>query len=395
MIVYKCVLYDENNNRTIEKINCVSESEVIEYANKNNFKVASIQKYDLRFWDKDKINYKELRILCNEMGILLESGCEITKIFEMLKSNSNKKLVKILNQVLNNIHNGNSISQSFQKTNKFSKFFVSMVKAGEISGNLDAVMGRLSEYYDKEYKLKSKIKSVLIYPVILIILSIIASIFMLVEMIPNFQMIFENNDTEPPFITNLLINLSAFLKNNYLILTIINVFIIIYLLYKIKTSKKIKIYIEKMQLKIPIIKNLIKIIITTKFSRAFYILNKSGIEITEAIEISSQVVDNHILYKEILNCKDSIIRGNSIGDSLKMVQAFPNLFLGMIEIGEENGCLDKTLLSINKFYEQELDNKIEYSMKLIEPVIIGIVAVIIGVIVISMLLPMFDAISSI
>lgn len=392
---YKCVFYDEDNNRKVERLYFLSEEEIFDYVNKNNLSLVSLENDKLSFLYEEKINYKDLRILCNEIGILLESGCEITKLFEIVKSNSNKKVVKVLNLVSNNIQNGNSISESFQKTNKFPKFFISMVKAGEISGNLDVVMSRLSEYYDNEYKLKSKIKSVMVYPVLLIILAIMASIFMLIEIIPNFQMIFENNGIEPPFITSLLIKLSLFIKINYVYLLVVNILLVIYLCYKINTSQKIRIYIEKIQLKIPILKNITKIIITTKFSRAFYILSKSGIEITEAIEISSQVIDNHILYNEMLICKNSIIRGNSIAKTFRAVQVFPSLFLDMIEIGESCGSLDKTLFSINKFYEQELDNKIEYSMKLIEPVIIAIVAIIIGVIVISMLLPMFDAIASI
>ena len=170
---------------------------------------------------------------------------------------------------------------------------------------------------------------------------------------------------------------------------------LIILFYKIKTSSNVKFYIEKIQLKIPFIKNITQLVITTKFSRAFYILIKSGIEITQAIEISSQVIDNGILYNEISKCKKYIKNGNTISKSLNLVETFPSLFINMITIGEESGSLDKTLSSITKFYEQELENKIEQGMKIIEPVIIIMVAAVIGVLIIGMLLPMFDTISTI
>ena len=167
-----------------------------------------------------------------------------------------------------------------------------MVKAGEISGNLDMVMNRLYDYYDKEYKLKSKLISILTYPIFLLILAMAAALFMFISIIPNFQIIFINNGVEPPSFTRFLISMSIFIRNYYMYIISISLSISIMILYKIKTSSKVKVYIEKIQLKIPFIKNITQLVITTKFSRAFYILIKSGIEITEAIEISSQVIDN-------------------------------------------------------------------------------------------------------
>ncbi|MGL5328737.1 MAG: type II secretion system F family protein, partial [Peptostreptococcaceae bacterium] len=284
---------------------------------------------------------------------------------------------------------------SFQKTNKFSKFFTNMIKAGEVSGNLDAVMLRLSDYYEKEYKLKCKIKGMLVYPLFLVVASILVSMFMFIAIIPNFERMFSNNGMDAPIVTKVLIIISRLIRNNYILISIVNIFIVSLGLYKIKTSDKIKNKIDEIKLKIPLIKEINKLIITDKFSRAFYILNKSGVEITESIEISSQVIDNYILDKGILHCKENIMRGNDIGESLELVQVFPDLFINMVKIGEESGKLDSTLKSINKFYEQELESKIEHNMKIIEPTIIVLIAIFIGILVISMLMPMFDMISSI
>ncbi|MGL5694862.1 MAG: type II secretion system F family protein [Peptostreptococcaceae bacterium] len=392
---YKCVFYDEYNKRQVQRVCLDSEEDVVNYAIEKNLKIASIKEDKISVIQEEKISYKDLRVLCSEIGILLESGCEITKLFELVKLNSNKRLTKTIEDISINIQKGSSISKSFQKTNKFSKFFTSMIKTGEVSGNLDIVMLRLSEYYEKEHKLKSKIKGMLIYPLFLVVTSIIVALFMFIVIIPNYQVVFLNNGMEPPIITKILIGVSVIIREYYAFICILNLFILLIILYKIKTSIKLKNKIDVLKLKMPFIRNITKLIMTTKFSRAFYILNKSGVEITEAIEISSQVIDNHVLDKEISKCKESIMRGNTIGESLSIVQVFPKLFLNMIKIGEESGKLDNSLEAINKFYEQELESKIEQNMKLIEPAIIVVIGIFMGALVISMLMPMFDTISSI
>lgn len=390
---YKCIYYDEYNERKIKEFNFNSEEDVMDYALKSNFKIVSIKDIEKSFFKSRKINTKELRVLCNEMSILLESGCEITKLFEMLKDNSSNNLSKVLNEVLNNIKKGNSISDSFKYTNKFNNFFISMVKSGEISGNLDEVMMKISEYYEKEYKLKSKMINIMIYPIILIISSICVVLFMLISIVPNYQNIFMSNGTSPPFVTSLMINTSIFIRKNYLIIILFTVLLLFLLIYKLKTSQTIQNLIKKIQYKIPIINNIIKLSITIKFSRTFYILNKSGVDIRNAMDISYKIIDNYILNNQIIECKESINRGNSISKSLDSVNIFPSLFLTMIAIGEESGRLDESLSSINKFYEQELENKIEQGMKIFEQVITIVIAVIIGFMVFAMFSPMFDSIS--
>lgn len=162
----------------------------------------------------NRISDKEIRVICKEIGILLESGCEITKIFEIIESQSSKKVKNLLSIVSNHIQKGNSIAESFQITGIFSKFFISMIKAGETSGNLDIIMSDLSNYYDKEYKLKMKIITISIYPIILIILSILSMLFIFVFVIPNFQVVFTNNGIEPPLITRVLMGISTVVTNN-------------------------------------------------------------------------------------------------------------------------------------------------------------------------------------
>lgn len=342
----------------------------------------------------NRISDKEVRVICKEIGILLESGCEITKIFEIIESQSSKKVKKLLNIVSNHIQKGNSISESFQITGTFSKFFISMVKAGETSGNLDIIMSDLSNYYDKEYKLKTKVVTISIYPIILIALSIISMIFIFIFVIPNFQVVFASNGIEPPLITKVLMEMSTIVTNNLCYLTFSFILFLIGAIYFLITNNSVKRLINSLKFKLPFVRRINQLVATTRFSRALSILISSGIQIVEAIDMSASVIDNEFIYERLKISNNYIKKGNGIGKSLNLANIFPKLFISMANTGEESGKLDKSLDVINKFYENELNNKIEQIMKFIEPMLIVFMGLIIGTFILAMVIPMFDAITS-
>ncbi|HGM3507293.1 type II secretion system F family protein [Clostridioides sp. ZZV15-6383] len=342
----------------------------------------------------NRISDKEVRVICKEIGILLESGCEITKIFEIIESQSSKKVKKLLNIVSNHIQKGNSISESFQITGTFSKFFISMVKAGETSGNLDIIMSDLSNYYDKEYKLKTKVVTISIYPIILIALSIISMIFIFIFVIPNFQVVFASNGIEPPLITKVLMEMSTIVTNNLGYLTFSFILFLIGAIYFLITNNSVKRLINSLKFKLPFVRRINQLVATTRFSRALSILISSGIQIVEAIDMSASVIDNEFIYERLKISNNYIKKGNGIGKSLNLANIFPKLFISMANTGEESGKLDKSLDVINKFYENELNNKIEQIMKFIEPMLIVFMGLIIGTFILAMVIPMFDAITS-
>lgn len=393
MNLYKCVVYDKDKKRKTIKVNLEPNQKINEYAKNNKLNLVKVKKIDKN--SNEKIKDKELKVICKEMSILLESGCEITKLFNILKNESNKKIGNLIHRIHSNIQMGNSITESFINTNIFSKFFISMIKAGEVSGNLDRVMESLSDYYEKEDKLKSKIINILTYPIILVTLSIGVTLFMLIVIIPNFQIIFENNGINPPVMTKILINTSMFLRNNFTYV-IIGILLLISIAFYLKTtSQNFKFQIDKIKFKIPFLRKLTRLIITTRFSRVLYILNSSGVQIINGIEIAANVIDNEFAYERLKISMEYIKRGNTIGESLNLADIFPKLFISMINIGEETGKLDVSLNTINKYYENELDTDIQRFTSMIEPIIIVFLGIIVGGLIISMITPMFDMINSI
>lgn len=392
MSLYECVVYDEYKNRKLLTLELNSMEEVDTYADKNNL---NIVKVSLKKEKLIKLKNKELKLICKKISILLESGCEITQILNILKSQSNKNLKNIFSNISNNLNKGNTISDSFQKTNSFSHFFISMIEAGEVSGNLDRVMNDLYIYYDKEDKLKSKIITMLIYPLLLIIISLLSTIFMVFFIMPNFQKIFENNIVNPPLITISIIKMTEFIRENYLILNVLFLILILLSLKIITNNKKIKLIISELKFKIPIVKNINTLIVTTRFSRVFKILIQSRIQIIDAINISAKIIDNNYILNKLSISNQYIRQGNKLSYSLEKSNVFPSLFVSMIKVGEESGKLEDTLNTITLFYENDLDNKINQIMKFVEPSITIILGLFIGGFTLAMVLPMFDSIVTI
>ncbi|MBU5336241.1 type II secretion system F family protein [Intestinibacter bartlettii] len=394
METYKCVVYDEKNKRKTLNLDFESEDDVLKYAKANNLKVSSIKKRQSIFNFGKKLNNKDLKILCKEMGILLESGSEITGLLQMIEGQANKRLKPIINQILKGIQEGNSITESFRNTNAFSRFFISMVHTGELSSNLDQVMYTLSDYYDKESRLKGKIKSSSVYPIILFVATILSVLAMLLVVVPKYEEIYSQTNVEIPQMTQIMISSSNFLRNNFILIFLVLFIITISGVYLIKNSDELKHDAYKLIFKLPQVGDYMLMDITNKFSKSLFILVKSGVEIVSAIDISARVIDKKYLYDRISVANNSIKEGNNIGESLADINLFSPFFIGLISVGESAGRLEETLETINKFYESEIDQKIEITMKYFETGIILIMGLIVGAVVIAMMIPMFNMVSA-
>lgn len=341
-----------------------------------------------------KLKDRELKDLCNEMGILLDSGCHIINAFELIKNQSSPKIRRVINKIIQDIQKGNSISQSFQNTNSFSMFFISTIRAGEVTGKLEYAMNNLAKYYDNQHKSKSRIKNMLIYPAFVCISFLISVIVAITMIIPNFESIFIVNDIDIPVLTKVLINLGKFFRNNFstIIFGLLSIVFGIFYLYKYTYTFKEILYI--VALRLPIIRGIIELLVASRFCSTLRLLIESGIQITEAVEISARVIDNKYIYKKILISIDHINKGNSISYSISLSNIFPKSLISIIKIGEESGRLDRCLKSSEELYTSKLSTKIEKVIKSIEPTIIVIIGIFVGVFAIAMITPMFDLSSS-
>lgn len=390
--IYECVIYDKEGNRKSVKLEFDSEYELNSYALEKELKIADIKL--IKEKSINKVKNKELSTMCNQLGMLISSGCEITNSINTIQSNCSHKLKSILKKVNYNLQKGSSISTSFQNTNMFSNFFINMVKAGEVSGKLDEILISLSNFYKKEYDFKNKLLTAMIYPILLVVVCILVILFMLIYAVPSLQESFISNETNLPVSTKILIEVSSFFRDYYELIIILGVILLLISYKFISKSYKLKFYFDERIFKFKFSKVIIQTIEVSKFIRCFYILISSGIQVVDALEISSNVIKNRYIKQRLYLSKDFLQRGNSITNSLEVAGVFPKIDISMIEVGEETGSLEKCLYSITTNYDNDLDNFINKIVKSIEPIIISIMGISIGAIVISMMIPIFDAVTS-
>ncbi|MDM0478573.1 type II secretion system F family protein [Clostridium perfringens] len=377
-----------------------SESQVREMLLSNQYYPLSIEKENSKnkssFSFDRKVKLKDIAVFCRQFYVMLDSGLSIGKTLNILIEQDEKpKLREALIGVNSDIKRGETLASSMGKRKDvFPKLLTSMIDAGERSGNLDIILKRMAEYYEKETKIRGKIKSAMIYPIVLGVVAIIAITFILTFVMPTFVQMFEENNVELPMSTKMVLGTSKMLGKYGVIFFLVLVIGII-LLGKYLKSEEGQYKLSVINLKLPVIKNLTQKIVVSRFTRTMGIVSSSGMSLVTSLEIVASVVGNKIAEKELLKVKEKVLKGEGLGDSIMNIKIFPPMLASMVKVGEEAGSLDSILDKTADFYDDELEREIQTVTALIEPAMIVIMGVIIGFLLISILTPMFKMYNSI
>ncbi|HII4515158.1 TPA: type II secretion system F family protein [Clostridium perfringens] len=377
-----------------------SESQVREMLLSNQYYPLSIEKENSKnkssFSFDRKVKLKDIAVFCRQFYVMLDSGLSIGKTLNILIEQGEKpKLREALIGVNSDIKRGETLASSMGKRKDvFPKLLTSMIDAGERSGNLDIILKRMAEYYEKETKIRGKIKSAMIYPIVLGVVAIIAITFILTFVMPTFVQMFEENNVELPMSTKMVLGTSKMLGKYGIIFFLVLVIGII-LLGKYLKSEEGQYKLSVINLKLPVIKKLTQKIVVSRFTRTMGIVSSSGMSLVTSLEIVASVVGNKIAEKELLKVKEKVLKGEGLGDSIMNIKIFPPMLASMVKVGEEVGSLDSILDKTADFYDDELEREIQTVTALIEPAMIVIMGVIIGFLLISILTPMFKMYNSI
>lgn len=377
-----------------------SESQVREMLLSNQYYPLSIEKENSKskssFSFNRKVKLKDIAVFCRQFYVMLDSGLSIGKALNILIEQGEKpKLREALIGVNGDLKRGETLANSMRKRKDvFPNLLTSMIDAGERSGNLDIILKRMAEYYEKETKIRGKIKSAMIYPIVLGVVAIIAITFILTFVMPTFVQMFEENNVDLPTSTKMVLGTSKMLGKYGIIIFLILVTAII-LLGKYLKSEEGQYKLSVINLKIPVIKKLTQKIIVSRFTRTMGIVSSSGMSLVTSLEIVASVVGNKIAEKELLKVKEKVLKGEGLGDSIMKIKIFPPMLASMVKIGEEAGSLDSILDKTADFYDDELEREIQTATALIEPAMIVLMGVIIGFLLISILTPMFKMYNSI
>ncbi|WP_341876857.1 type II secretion system F family protein [Defluviitalea saccharophila] len=343
------------------------------------------------FFSFERVKAKDLSNFCRQFYFIIHAGVTIASGLDILRKQiENKKLRGALEGIFKDVQKGQELSQSMKKyKDVFPQLLIHMIEVGEVSGNLDTIMDKMALHYEKESKIQDQIKSAMIYPVILGIASVLVVLFLLTFVMPSFVTMFESSGVELPGPTRALIRISNFvIRYWYMILVFI---LLAYSLLRIfSKSNRGRIVFDTIKMKIPIVNRAMEKIVSSRFSSTLSILLSSGISLIESIEIVSKVVRNKIVEDGLLLASEELRKGIDLAASLQRIHFFPPLVVSTIRVGEYSGTLDEILEQLAHFYDMEVESAIKSLIAALEPLMIVVMAVLIGSIVIAMVLPMFE-----
>jgi len=338
-----------------------------------------------------RVGLKDITTFSRQLSDLLKSGLPLAKSLEVLtKQTSNPKLLSILRTVCSDVQGGSTFADALKRHPKvFSDLYCSMVHAGEISGGLDAVMERLSNFLESEQETRSKFFTAMTYPAFMVVVCILVVIVLFTFVVPKFQTMFEESGAILPISTQFLMGVSRFIQLWWWV--ILGGFAALIVLFRHYIHTEVgRIQWDEFKLQVPLIGDLVKKREVSKFARTLGTLLANGVNILRALEITEEVVSNKIIAKNIREMAGNIKEGERLSARMAQSPHFPPLAVNMVAVGEETGDLEHTLNRVAQSYENETERAMKTVTTLLEPMMIVVMAMIVGFIVFAMIMPIFQ-----
>ena len=337
-----------------------------------------------------KAKKDELVVFTRQLSTMISAGITLLDALEILAEQiSNPRFRKTVKVVAQDVRGGSDFSAALGRQQKcFSDIYVSMVKAGEVSGQLDEILVRLADYQESSARLRREIKSAMTYPVVSLVMVLGITLFLMIGIVPQFKPIFEQLDVELPGLTLAVLNTSDWMVGNWLICIggLAAAITGIVMFKKTPTGATV---VDWVALKLPIFGQLTQKVALSRFSKTFGTLLKSGVPILGSLDIVAETCGNKIISSAVLNARDSVRNGNSLADPLEASPVFPPMVTRMISIGEKSGSLEQLLEKIAAFYDEQVAATVKGLTSLIEPLLIGLMGFLVGGIVLAVFLPIF------
>lgn len=347
-------------------------------------------------FQRKSVKPKVMMIFTRQLATLIDAGLPLLRGLNVLAKQERDSVLKsTINKLADSVQGGSTFSEGLaQHPRLFNDLYVNMVKAGELGGVLEVVLTRLAEFQEKAQKIKNKVVAAMVYPVIVLVLALAIMTFLMIFIVPRFEAIFHDmlGDKPLPTITLFVIGVSDFMQNHWAILLGLLVGIIV--AYKLAARTRAgRAILDRVKLRAPLFGDLIRKTSISRFSRTLGTLVTSGVPILQALTITRETAGNTVIARAISQVHDSVKEGESIVQPLEASGAFPPMVISMIDVGEETGQLPEMLLKIAEVYDDEVDNSVAALTSLLEPIMIVLLALIVGTIVIALFMPLISIIS--
>jgi len=341
-----------------------------------------------------RVRMKEIVHFTRQFATMVNSGLPLVQCLDILaQQTENKFLGSTIREVQADVESGATLADALRNHPKvFSDLFVNMVAAGEAGGILDTVLLRLSVFLEKNEALVRKVKGAMIYPGVILSVAVIAVTVLLVFVIPTFESMFSSVDMALPAPTRFVIWMSDILQGYWwLILGLLVAGVWIIRMYYRTTGGRLA--LDRFLLRVPIVGDLLRKTAVARFTRTLGTLLSSGVSILDGLEITARTAGNRVIHDAVMRSRSSIAGGETIAEPLKQSGVFPPMVTQMINVGEQTGTIDEMLDKIADFYDDEVDTAVEALLAAMEPLLIVFLGVVVGGMIVSMYLPIFDMIN--
>lgn len=343
-----------------------------------------------------KVSLKDKIIFTAQLAMMVKSGLPLIDAFSSLEEQTeNKYFGQILNDIANEVKGGKTLSETLAKYPKvFSKFYISIVRSGEKSGKLDDVLERLSDQLQKDYDLITKIKAAVTYPILVVVALVGIMIVMLIFVVPQLKTIFADIGAELPLLTRIILGASDLIRNFWYIFILLIIGIYVGIRFWINNPSGGLTY-DRIKLRLPLIGGIIKKLYMARFARTMGTLIASGLPMLDIIDTVKDVLTNKVYQVGFDNISKDVESGITLSTSLKKQGIFPPMIYNLIATGEKSGKLDDVLLSMADFFDKEVEASTSNLATLIEPILIIIIGAGVGLVVASVLLPIYSLVNAI
>ncbi len=337
------------------------------------------------------IGTRDISTFTRQLSNLLGSGVTLLRALNVLVGQTeNRYFSGIIQDIHDQVKDGKTLSQNLARHPRFfSSLYVSMVRSGEVGGALEDVLNRLADFSEKEDELRSRIRSAMAYPILMAVVGIGTIIVLLAFVIPRLVTMFEDMGEILPLPTRMLVTLSGWLTSYWWLIAAL-IFLIIFVVKRRRRSPEGRLAIDRLKLRMPLLGDLIQKAEIARFGRTLGTLLSNGVPILQSIDVVSQTMTNEVLQQEVKKVHSNVAQGLSLTRAIKESSRFPGFVVNLVAVGEEGGLLERSLLRIADTYEREVDRTVKVMTALLEPAMILVMGGVVGFIVISMLLPIFQ-----
>lgn len=387
----------QGTNRRGEKVKGETTSKSLELARaqlrKQGITVANIKKKPKPlFQGKKAIKAIDIAIFARQLATMMKAGVPLTQSFEIVADAlDNPSMKELVLQIKADIESGSNFASALRKHPRyFDDLFCSLVEAGEQAGALETMLERVATYKEKSELLKAKIKKALKYPIAVIVVAFIVTVILLVKVVPVFADLFHSFGAELPAFTQMVVNMSEWMKKWWIIVIVVIGLAIIAFSEAKKRSKKFRDFLDRATLKAPIFGNIAYQAVIARFSRTLSTTFAAGVPLIEALDSTAGATNNVVYYDATQKIKQDVSTGQQLQFAMRSTNLFPSMAIQMVGIGEEAGSLEEMLDKVATYYENEVDNAVDGLTSLMEPMIMAVLGVLVGGLVIAMYLPIFQ-----